>query len=114
MAAAEGDLGRAAEVAGRREALRAQTGVLLPPVYPAAWDQLLATVRDGLGEAAFDQARGRLADRPPPAIIAAAVGGRPAEAVDGESPAGPKGGGPAGSPGRSEPDDVTAPDVSVR
>jgi hypothetical protein len=48
VAAAEGDLGRAAEIAGGREALRAQTGVLLPPVYPAAWERMLATVRDGL------------------------------------------------------------------
>ncbi len=83
VAAAEGDLGRAAEIAGGREALRAQTGVLLPPVYPAAWERTLEAVRYGLGEAAFDEAHGRLADRPPPDIIAAAVGGRPAGAVDG-------------------------------
>jgi tetratricopeptide (TPR) repeat protein len=77
VAAAEGDLGRAAEIAGGRDALRTQTGVLLPPVYPAAWEQLLATVRDGLGPAAFDAAHGRLADRPPPEIVAAAVGASP-------------------------------------
>ncbi|HEU5388804.1 MAG TPA: helix-turn-helix domain-containing protein [Streptosporangiaceae bacterium] len=74
VAAAEGDLGRAAEIAGGREALRAQTGVLLPPVYRAAWERMLATARDGLGEAGFDEAHGRLAGRPPPDIIAAAVG----------------------------------------
>ena len=33
--AAAGHLCRAAEIAGARDALRAQTGVLLPPVYPA-------------------------------------------------------------------------------
>jgi len=83
VAAAEGDLARAAEIAGGREALRAQTGVLLPPVYPAAWERMLSAVRDGLGEAAFDEAHRRLADRPPPDIIAAAVSGSPAEVVDG-------------------------------
>jgi tetratricopeptide (TPR) repeat protein len=72
VAAAEHRLDRAAEIAGGRDALRVQTGVLLPPVYPAAWERTLATVRDGLGAAAFDEARGRLADRPPPDIIAAA------------------------------------------
>jgi hypothetical protein len=74
VAAAEGDLDRAAEIAGGRDALRAQTGVLLPPVYPAAWERMLATARAGLGEAGFDEAHGRLAGRPPPTIIAAAVG----------------------------------------
>jgi predicted ATPase/DNA-binding XRE family transcriptional regulator len=73
VAAAEHRLDRAAEIAGGRDALRGQTGVLLPPVYPAAWERMLETVRDGLGEAAFDEARGRLADRPPPDIIAAAL-----------------------------------------
>jgi hypothetical protein len=99
VAAAEGDLGRAAEIAGGREALRAQTGVLLPPVYPAAWERMLATVRDGLGEAGFDEAYGRLVNRPPPDIIAASVGGSLGDAVNGESPAGPRGGSPAGPAG---------------
>ncbi|MGD0241274.1 MAG: hypothetical protein ABSB59_13225, partial [Streptosporangiaceae bacterium] len=98
VAVAEGDLDRAAEIAGGRDTLRGQTGMLLPPVYPAAWERLLATVRDGLGEAGFDQAHRRLADRPPPDVIAAAVSG--------ESP--------AGEPGTVGPDDVAAPDVSVR
>jgi len=85
VAAAEGDLGRAAEIAGGREALRAQTGVLLPPVYPAAWERMLATARDGLGEAGFDEAYGRLAGRPPLDIIAAAVGAsRPGPAGHGQ------------------------------
>jgi predicted ATPase/transcriptional regulator with XRE-family HTH domain len=78
VAAAEGDLVRAAETAGGREALRSQTGVRLPPVYRAAWERMLATVRDGLGEERFAAAYGRLADRPPPDIIAAAVGAIPA------------------------------------
>ncbi|HEX5303772.1 MAG TPA: helix-turn-helix domain-containing protein [Streptosporangiaceae bacterium] len=76
VAAAEGDLDRAAEIAGGRDALHAQTGVLLPPVYPAAWERMLATARGGLGEAGFDEAHGRLAGRPPLDIIAAAVGAR--------------------------------------
>jgi hypothetical protein len=99
VAAAEGDLGRAAEIAGGREALRAQTGVLLPPVYPAAWERMLAAARDGLGEAGFDKAHGRLAGRPPLDIIAAAVGVRRPGPVNGESPAGPRGGSPAGPEG---------------
>ena len=78
VAAAEHRLDRAAELAGGRDALRAQTGVLLPPVYPAAWDRMLATVRDGLGEAGFDEAHGRLEGQPPPDVIAAAVGSGPA------------------------------------
>jgi predicted ATPase len=73
VAAAEGRLDRAAELAGGRDALRAQTGVLLPPVYPAAWELMLATALDGLGTDAFAAAHGRLADRPPPEIIAAAL-----------------------------------------
>jgi hypothetical protein len=43
---------------------------------------MLATVRDGLGEAGFEAASGRLADRPPPEIIAAAVGPVPAVTAD--------------------------------
>jgi hypothetical protein len=35
---------------------------------------MLATARDGLGEAGFDEAHGRLAGRPPMDIMAAAVG----------------------------------------
>jgi hypothetical protein len=46
-------------------------------VYPVAWEQLLATVRDGLGEERFAAARERLAGRPPPEVIAAAVGAVP-------------------------------------
>jgi hypothetical protein len=82
VAAAERDLDRAAEIAGGRDALRAQTGVLLPPVYPAAWERMLETVRDGLGEERFAAARGRLEGRPPPEIIAAAVGPVPAGTTD--------------------------------
>lgn len=67
----EGDLGRAAEIAGGRDALRAQTGVLLPPVHPAAYEPTLAAVRDDLGADGFKAAHARLADRPPPELIAA-------------------------------------------
>jgi hypothetical protein len=42
-------------------------------VYPAAWERMLATARDGLGPGAFAAAHGRLADRPPPEIITAAT-----------------------------------------
>ena len=62
---------RAAEIAGARDALRAQTGMLLPPVHPAAYEPMLEAVRDSLGEAGFAAAHTRLADRPPPELIAA-------------------------------------------
>jgi predicted ATPase/transcriptional regulator with XRE-family HTH domain len=117
VAAAEGSLSRAAEITGGRDALRSQTGVLLPPVYPAAWERMLQIVRDGLGEERFAAARGRLADRPPPEIIAAAVGPVPAGPADSAVPAGSGDGAPAGTashePGAVEPEKQTAPDISV-
>jgi predicted ATPase/transcriptional regulator with XRE-family HTH domain len=71
VAAAGQDFDRAAEIAGGRDALRTQTGVLLPPVYPAAYELMLTAVRAGLGEAGFTAAHARLAHQPPPGIIAA-------------------------------------------
>ena len=71
VAAAARRFGRAAEIAGARDALRAQTGVLLPPVHPAAYEPMLEVVRDSLGEAGFAAAHARLAGRPPPELIAA-------------------------------------------
>ena len=71
VAAAGRRFGRAAEIAGARDALRAQTGVLLPPVHPAAYEPMLEVVRGSLGEAGFAAARARLADRLPPELIAA-------------------------------------------
>jgi predicted ATPase/transcriptional regulator with XRE-family HTH domain len=99
VAAAAGSLSRAAEIVGGRDGLRAQTGVLLPPVYPAAWERMLELVRDGLGEERFAADRGRLADRPPPEIIAAAVGPVPDGATDSAVPAGSGDGTPAGTAG---------------
>ena len=58
-AAARGDYERAAELDGARDALRAQIGVLLPPVYPAGYARTLAAVRAALTPAAFDAARAR-------------------------------------------------------
>src|SRR5439155_737105 len=51
VAAARGRFERAAEIAGARDALRAQTGVLLPPVHPAGYEPMLAAARDTLGAA---------------------------------------------------------------
>ena len=45
--------------------------VVLPPVHPAAYEPMLEVVRDSLGEAGFAAAHARLADRPPPELIAA-------------------------------------------
>ena len=56
VAAADRRFGRAAEIAGARDALRAQTGVLLPPVHPAAYEPTLAAVRDNLGADGFTAA----------------------------------------------------------
>jgi hypothetical protein len=73
VATARGDNGRAAELDGAREALRAQIGVLLPPVHPAAYARTLATARAGLTPAAFDAARARQARQAPQQIITAAT-----------------------------------------
>ncbi len=73
VSAAGHRFGRAAEIAGARDALRAQTGVLLPPVHPAGYEPMLEIVRDRLGEAGFAAAHARLAGRPPPELIAAAT-----------------------------------------
>ena len=70
VAAAGGRFERAAEVAGARDALRAQTGVLLPPVHPAGYEPMLAAARDTLGADGFTAAHARLAGRPPPELIA--------------------------------------------
>jgi predicted ATPase/DNA-binding XRE family transcriptional regulator len=74
LAAADGDFARAALIAGARDALRAQTGIALPPVYPAGYEGMLVTVRDRLGQAEFSAARARLAGQPPPVIMAAVFG----------------------------------------
>jgi predicted ATPase/transcriptional regulator with XRE-family HTH domain len=74
VAAAGQELERAAEIAGGRDALQAHTGVLLPPVHPAAYERMLAVVRADLGEAGFATAHARLAHRAPPDIIAAVMG----------------------------------------
>ena len=75
LAAAEGDYERAAELAGAREALREQIGVFLPPVYPAGYTRTLETARAALGPAAFGAAHARLANVPPPQIIATVMTG---------------------------------------
>ena len=90
-AAARGDYERAAELDGARDALRAQTGVLLPPVYPAGYARTLATARAGLTPEAFEAARARPAGQDPRQIIATAVG-------SGDLLSRP--GGPAGQPGQ--------------
>jgi len=74
-------------------------------------------VRDGLGEERLAAVRGRLADRPPPEIIAAAVGPVPAGATDSAVPAGSGDDTPAGTaghePGAVKPENPAAPDVCV-
>jgi hypothetical protein len=72
-AAARGDYERAAELDGARDALRAQTGVLLPPVYPAGYGRTLAAARAGLTPAAFDAARARSSRQAPQQVIAAVL-----------------------------------------
>jgi len=91
-AAARGDHERAAELDGARDALRAQIGVLLPPVYPAGYARTLAAARAGLTPEAFEAARARPAGQDPRQIVAAAVG-------SGDLP-GPAGPGTAVPPGQ--------------
>jgi hypothetical protein len=73
-AAASGEYERAAELDGARDALRAHTGVLLPPIYPAGYARTLATIRAALTPAVFDAARARRAGQPPQHIAASATG----------------------------------------
>ncbi len=42
-----------AQLFGATEAFRAMTGVVIPPREVAGYEQMLATVRTGLGEEAF-------------------------------------------------------------
>jgi len=72
-AAARGDYDRAVELDGARDALRAQIGVLLPPVYRAGYARTLAAAREGLTPEAFDAARARSARQAPQQIVAAAM-----------------------------------------
>jgi len=72
-AAARGDYGRAAELDGARDALRAHTGVPLPPVYPAGYTRTLAATRASLTPEAFDAARARPVGQDPRQIIAMAI-----------------------------------------
>ena len=70
-ATARGDYERAAELDGARDALRAQIGVLLPPVHPDGYAQVLTAIRAALTPAAYSAARRRLAGLSPQQIIAA-------------------------------------------
>ena len=72
-AAARGDYERAAELDGARDALRAQIGVLLPPVHPAGYARTLAAIRAILTPAAFDAAHARPSGQTPQQIIMAAT-----------------------------------------
>jgi hypothetical protein len=75
LAAAQGDLERAAELVGARDALREQIGVFLPPIYPAGYERTLQAARTDLTSAAFDAAHARVVGLAPPQIIAMALGG---------------------------------------
>ena len=73
VVAAQGDNERAAELDGARDALRAQIGVVLPPLHPAAYARTLAAVRVGLTPAVFDAAHARPVRQTPQQIITAAT-----------------------------------------
>ena len=74
VAAAQGRHERGAELDGAREALRAQIGVFLPPVYPVGYERTLAAIRDALTPQALQAARSRPGSLSPPQIIAMAIG----------------------------------------
>jgi predicted ATPase/transcriptional regulator with XRE-family HTH domain len=76
VAAARGDYERAAELDGARDALRAQIGMLLRPIYPAGYARTLAAVRAALTPAGFDAARARPSGQTPQQIITAATSNR--------------------------------------
>ena len=76
LAAAQGDYGRAAGLAGARDALRDQIGVFLPAVPPAGYRRTVEVVPAHLTPEAFEAAHARLAGQPPPPIVAAALGTR--------------------------------------
>jgi predicted ATPase/transcriptional regulator with XRE-family HTH domain/tetratricopeptide (TPR) repeat protein len=76
LAAAQGDYGRAAGLAGARDALRDQIGVFLPPVHPAGYRRALEVMRASMTLEAVEAAHARLAGQPPPQIVAAALGTR--------------------------------------
>jgi predicted ATPase/transcriptional regulator with XRE-family HTH domain len=73
VAAARGEYTRAAELTAGRESLRAQIGVRLPPVHPAGYTRMLASMGSGLTQEALDAARARAARWTAQRIIAAAV-----------------------------------------
>jgi hypothetical protein len=75
LAAARGDYERAAELAGARDSLREQSGVLLPPVFPAGYARALKAAQAGLTPAAFAAANARLTGQPPSQLVAAAISG---------------------------------------
>jgi hypothetical protein len=76
LAAAQADYGRAAGLAGARDALRDQIGVFLPPVHPAGYRRALEVVRASLTPEEFEAVHAQLAGLPPPQIVAAALGTR--------------------------------------
>ncbi len=57
LASAQGQPERAAQLLGAAEALREATGSPLPPAARVMLDRLLATLREALGETAWDNAR---------------------------------------------------------
>ena len=75
LAAARGDYERAAELAGARDSLREQSGVLLPSVFPAGYARALKAAQAGLTPAAFAAANARLTGQSPSQLVAAAMSG---------------------------------------
>ena len=69
--AARGHYERAAELAGARDAVQAQVGVFIPPIYRVGYARTLAIVRDALTPAGFDAARAAGRARPAGLTIAA-------------------------------------------
>jgi tetratricopeptide (TPR) repeat protein len=73
LAVAHGHYQRAAELAGACNALREQTGVLLPPLHQAGFQRALDVTHAHLTPADFDAAHTRAADLTMQQIVASAL-----------------------------------------
>lgn len=73
VAASQGDHLLAAQIDGACEALRRQVAAFIPPVNPAAYEQVLTGVRQVLSPQDYQSARDAGALRPLEEVIAAAI-----------------------------------------
>ena len=73
VAAARGEFGRVARIAGALDAIRAQLGPSFPPVHPSGYADAIAATRTALGVASFETARAAGAALSPDQVLAEAL-----------------------------------------